>query len=60
MAKTEIHSKVGGAAVGSAVAIIAVWVASLCGLEIPTEVGMAFGTVFAFAGGYIAKSPSDG
>lgn len=57
LATTEIHPKAGGAAVGGAVAIVAVWVAGLVGLEVPTEVALAFGTIFAFAGSYIAKSP---
>lgn len=56
MEKTEIHSKAGGAAVGGAVAIIGVWVASLFGVEMPAEVAVAFGTILSFAGAYTAKA----
>lgn len=55
LAPTEIHAKAGGAAVGGAVAVVTIWVASLFGLEVPTEVAVAIGTIFSFAGAYIAK-----
>jgi hypothetical protein len=56
LAPTQIHSKVGGAAIGGAIAIIGVWVATLFGADMPIEVGIAIGTLSSVAVGYIAKS----
>lgn len=53
--KTQVASKVGAGALGGSVALVLVWAASLTGVEIPTEVGMAFGTILSFAFGYFAK-----
>jgi hypothetical protein len=52
---TQVASKVGAGAVGGSVALVLVWAAGLTGLEIPTEVGMAFGTILMFVFGWIAK-----
>ena len=48
-----ISSKVAAGGVTGAITGILIWVASLFGLEIPTEVGVYIATVFAFIAGYL-------
>lgn len=49
-------AKVTAAGLGGAVATLIVWVLTAAGLDVPGVVGTAFGTVCAFAAGYL-KSP---
>lgn len=53
---TQVASKVGAGAVGGAVAVVLVWLASLAGFEPPAEVAVAFGTILSFVFGYVAKA----
>lgn len=52
----EIHPKVAGGSLAGALALIIVWGLSLAHVAVPTEVGMAFTLVLAFAGGWAAPS----
>jgi hypothetical protein len=56
--RNELHPKASGAALGGSFAILITWVAGLFGVEIPNEVAVAAGTLLAFLGSYLAKSPS--
>lgn len=56
--KTHVHSKVGAGAVGGAVAVVAVWIASAFGVEPPAEVAVALGTILGFVFGYFAEDES--
>ena len=44
--------KVGAAGIGGAIAILTVFIAGQFGLEVPGEVGTAFGTVVSFVAGW--------
>ena len=53
--KVKPKPKATGAGLGGALALIGVWVAGMFDIEIPADVGVAFGTVFAFVGAWLAK-----
>jgi hypothetical protein len=53
---TQIHSKVGAGAFGGACAVVFIWGLSLMGVEPPTEVAIAIGTIFMGSFGYLARS----
>lgn len=54
--KAQVASKVGAGALGGAVAVVAVWIAGVFGVEPPPEVAVAFGTILSFVFGYVAKA----
>lgn len=56
LASTQVHSKVGAGAVAGAVTVLIVWGLGSAGIEVPPEPAVAFGTVFSFIAGYLAKS----
>jgi len=56
LAATQVHSKVGGAAIGIHLAVVTVWTLSEFGLEMPDPVAVAVGGLFGAVAGYIAKS----
>ena len=47
--------KMEGVAAGGAVATVAVWVAAQLGVELPTEVAVAFAALIAFVAGYVTR-----
>lgn len=51
----QIAPKVGAAGVGGAAAVLVVYLLSLAGIELTTEVSAALATVFAFAAGYLKR-----
>lgn len=53
--RTQIAPKVGAAGVGGAFAVLVVYLLSLAGVELTTEVSAALATVFAFAAGYLKQ-----
>lgn len=56
LAATQVHSKVGGAAIGIHLAVVTVWAMSEFGLQMPDPVAIAVGGLFGAVAGYIAKS----
>lgn len=51
----QIAPKVGAAGIGGAASVLVVYLLSLAGVELTTEVAAALATVFAFAAGYIKR-----
>lgn len=47
--------KVAAAGVSGAVAVLVVYVATVCGLEVPASVSAAVATLAAFVGGYVKR-----
>jgi drug/metabolite transporter superfamily protein YnfA len=47
--------KVSAAGIGGLVAIVAAWILTSAGIEVPGEVGAALGGIFSFAGGWIVR-----
>ena len=54
----QIAPKVGAAGVGGAVAVLVVYLLSLAGVELTTEVSAALATIFAFVAGYLKRDES--
>lgn len=52
MNNNAVEPKVTAATLGGAVAVIAVWIEGLLGLDVPPEVAAAEATVFAFVFGW--------
>ena len=53
---TNVHPKVAAGGVAGAVTIVLVFVAEMCGLEIPAEVASAFTVILSFLAGYLKAS----
>ena len=51
----QIAPKVGAAGVGGALSVLLVYLLSLAGVELDTEVAAAIATVFAFGAGYLKR-----
>lgn len=62
---TAIHPKTwtgaSGAGLGGSLAIVLVWILSLCGVQVPDAVGQALATIMAVVVGFIASylAPSE-
>jgi hypothetical protein len=52
-----LHPKVGAMALATPVALVAVWIASKLGLEIPGDVQLAIAGILGGVFGYIMPSP---
>lgn len=55
LAPNQVHSKVGAGAAGGSLAVVLVWGLGQFGVELPPEVSVSIGSIFAFVAGYIAK-----
>jgi len=53
MAPLTPQPKVAAGGIGSLVALVVVFIAGAFGLEVPTEVGVAFAGIISFAAAYI-------
>lgn len=49
----NLHPKVGGALLASAIVTVLVWGASVAGLDVPADVAAALVTIIGFAAGYL-------
>lgn len=54
--RAPIQNKVRAAGVAASLTVILVWVAGMVGVDVPPEVASAITTLFAFAGGYMARA----
>lgn len=50
--------KIAAAGIGGAVAVVAVWLMTLFGLDVPPEVAVALGAVLSFGAGYLKTQPA--
>jgi hypothetical protein len=52
----DVHPKVAAGGIAGAVTIILVYIASLLGLDVPSEVAQAFTVVLSFAAGWLTRA----